>query len=301
MPHTPFTSMDASATLAAACSATGMHNQSAELLRLGENAIFRLAQESVVVRIARNPDVLKDAVKEVAVASWLCDTGLPAIEPTATTSPSSSKTSSHLLEAHSTDSGIKATVGDLAKILRQLHTSPCHPTFPCPNSISSAASPDASPHPLTSPTRNATSSNSASPSSAGTTPTSPSPCPAQRCTATLTKEPHPSPRRPGHPHRSRTIRVRPTRDRPRRHRNRAPSRLAHRRRVCEFCETYGFDVTQWDGFPVIRAINELKMTTWLMQNVRESDRVASEFRTRLRSLHDSRRAPRLAALLGWPQ
>lgn len=28
-----------------------------------------------------------------------------------------------------------------------------------------------------------------------------------------------------------------------------------------FCDTYGFDVMQWNGFPVIRAINELKMTT----------------------------------------
>ncbi len=52
--RSPFTFVDASATLAAACSATGLHNQGAELLRLGENAIFRLAQEPVVVRIARS-------------------------------------------------------------------------------------------------------------------------------------------------------------------------------------------------------------------------------------------------------
>ena len=45
-------------------------------------------------------------------------------------------------------------------------------------------------------------------------------------------------------------------------------------------------MTQWDGFPVIREVYELKMTTWLMQNVRESDRVANEFQTRLTSLHD---------------
>jgi thiamine kinase-like enzyme len=53
-----------------------------------------------------------------------------------------------------------------------------------------------------------------------------------------------------------------------------------------FCDTYGFDVMAWDGFPVIRAINELKMTTWLMQNADESERIASEVRTRLASLHD---------------
>jgi hypothetical protein len=54
----------------------------------------------------------------------------------------------------------------------------------------------------------------------------------------------------------------------------------------DFCDAYGFDVESWDGFPVIRAINELKMATWLMQNVRGSDRVDREFRTRLASLHD---------------
>jgi galactose-1-phosphate uridylyltransferase len=41
-----------------------------------------------------------------------------------------------------------------------------------------------------------------------------------------------------------------------------------------------------DGFPVLRAINELKMTTWLMQNIGESEQVAREFRTRLASLRD---------------
>jgi len=58
-----------------------------------------------------------------------------------------------------------------------------------------------------------------------------------------------------------------------------------------FCQAYGFDVMSWEGFPILRTINELKMTTWLMQNVRESDRIALEFRTRLASLHD-RDAPR---------
>ena len=54
----------------------------------------------------------------------------------------------------------------------------------------------------------------------------------------------------------------------------------------QFCEVYGFDVMSWDGFPVIRAINELKMTTWLMQNVRHSEQIAEEAQNRLASLHD---------------
>jgi hypothetical protein len=59
-----------------------------------------------------------------------------------------------------------------------------------------------------------------------------------------------------------------------------------------FFDAYGFDVCggydliAWPGFPVVRAINEPKMTTWLMQNIGESDRITAEFRTRLESLRD---------------
>jgi thiamine kinase-like enzyme len=52
----------------------------------------------------------------------------------------------------------------------------------------------------------------------------------------------------------------------------------------EFCDAYGLDVTTWDGFAVLRDINHLKMTTWLMQNVNEGRDVAAEFQTRLASL-----------------
>lgn len=32
-----------------------------------------------------------------------------------------------------------------------------------------------------------------------------------------------------------------------------------------FCHAYGQDVTEWDGFPLLRSIRELRMTTWLAQ------------------------------------
>ncbi|MFD1540871.1 phosphotransferase family protein [Nonomuraea guangzhouensis] len=49
----------------------------------------------------------------------------------------------------------------------------------------------------------------------------------------------------------------------------------------QFAERYGFDVLTWEGYPVLRDINELKMTTWLMQNVSEDKAIAREFRNRL--------------------
>jgi aminoglycoside phosphotransferase (APT) family kinase protein len=38
----------------------------------------------------------------------------------------------------------------------------------------------------------------------------------------------------------------------------------------KFVRAYGHDVMDCAGIPVIRVVNELKMTTWLMQNIGES-------------------------------
>jgi len=51
-----------------------------------------------------------------------------------------------------------------------------------------------------------------------------------------------------------------------------------------FVEAYGFDVTQWPGFPVLRAIRELGMTTWLMQLVETDRRIEEEFSQRISDL-----------------
>jgi aminoglycoside phosphotransferase (APT) family kinase protein len=52
-----------------------------------------------------------------------------------------------------------------------------------------------------------------------------------------------------------------------------------------FVEAYGYDITSWtDGFPVLRAVHEVKMTTWLMQNVDESPDIAEEYAKRMRTI-----------------
>jgi aminoglycoside phosphotransferase (APT) family kinase protein len=53
----------------------------------------------------------------------------------------------------------------------------------------------------------------------------------------------------------------------------------------QFAEAYGYDVITWaDGFPVLRAVHEIKMTTWLMQNVHESPAIAEEYGKRMRTI-----------------
>jgi len=53
-----------------------------------------------------------------------------------------------------------------------------------------------------------------------------------------------------------------------------------------FADTYGFDVRTWDGYPILRGVRELTMTTWIMQNVGESKAVADEFALRVASLRE---------------
>jgi thiamine kinase-like enzyme len=59
-----------------------------------------------------------------------------------------------------------------------------------------------------------------------------------------------------------------------------------------FCDAYGYDVREWSGFEVLRDINLLKMTTWLMQNVGESAQEAEEFQRRLATLRQPTSASR---------
>jgi aminoglycoside phosphotransferase (APT) family kinase protein len=54
----------------------------------------------------------------------------------------------------------------------------------------------------------------------------------------------------------------------------------------EFADTYGFDVRAWAGYPVLREVRELTMTTWIMQNIGESPAVAAEFALRVASLRE---------------
>ena len=66
-----------------------------------------------------------------------------------------------------------------------------------------------------------------------------------------------------------------------------------------FTEAYGYDVTSWtEGFPVLRAVHEIKMTTWLMQNVKESPEIAREYETRMQTIRGGATTALAAILRG---
>src|ERR1039457_2627734 len=75
----PFSSEDTARALVRACAEAGIDSRDAVMLRLGENAIYRLSAVPVVARIARTTDYLPDVQTEVAAARWLEAVGFPAV------------------------------------------------------------------------------------------------------------------------------------------------------------------------------------------------------------------------------
>ncbi|MER6846023.1 phosphotransferase enzyme family protein [Streptomyces platensis] len=81
--HEGLTRASATRALVAACTSAGLSAHQAELLRLGENAIYALPREGVAVRVARSDtgDIEAKVAKELAVARWLRAQDFPGVGP----------------------------------------------------------------------------------------------------------------------------------------------------------------------------------------------------------------------------
>jgi len=269
-----------------ACQRVGLSSASAELLRLGENAIYRLATNPVVVRIARSADRLARVERELCVARWLAEAGVPVVgvceeieQPL-------------LVDGHPVSFWRAVTGGDpvptridLARLLAQFHSLP-----DCPCELAAF-------DPLgTLEFRLANANGIAS---------------GDRdflrdyCAELAEKLGHlefalpPGPIH-GDAHTSNLLTdhgqvvlldfeasaVGP------REWDLMPTAIARERfglaedQYREFTGAYGFDVRTWSGYPVLRQIRELTMTTWIMQNVGESAAAAAEFAMRVASLRE---------------
>ncbi|MGP9019240.1 aminoglycoside phosphotransferase family protein [Streptomyces sp. BR1] len=118
-----FTSAGAAQVMAAACHAAGLDHRGAELIRLGENALFRLASAPVIVRVARGVEWLPKARREVAVSRWLTEEGFPA------TRAIEDLEQPLLIGGHPVtfwhlivEGDRQATYGELGAVLRDLHS-----------------------------------------------------------------------------------------------------------------------------------------------------------------------------------
>ncbi|MFC8824513.1 phosphotransferase enzyme family protein [Streptomyces sp. NPDC057137] len=108
--------------------ATGLPARDAELLALGENAVFGVGD--LVVKVGRNladaPELLERAERELAVADWLAENGVPAVraaEPKVRTVDGHPVT----LWRRLPDAVRPAGPADLAALLRLVHALPAPP------------------------------------------------------------------------------------------------------------------------------------------------------------------------------
>jgi Ser/Thr protein kinase RdoA (MazF antagonist) len=117
----PLDPVNARTALAEAARAAGLDPSDADLIRLGENAVFRLTAP-VIARVARSTERLPEAEREVHVAYWLADVGVPAIRPLDVPQPIQADGRVVTLWESATDREDYGTTAELGTILRQLHS-----------------------------------------------------------------------------------------------------------------------------------------------------------------------------------
>jgi Phosphotransferase enzyme family len=117
-----FTAAGTRRTLEAACAVVGLDAGGAELMRVGENAIFRLRSVPLVARIARTVDYLPDVRTEVAAARWLEGAGFPAVRLAGPADqPVVADGRVVTFWELVSDEAVYGTAGELGVLLRRLH------------------------------------------------------------------------------------------------------------------------------------------------------------------------------------
>jgi aminoglycoside phosphotransferase (APT) family kinase protein len=281
-----FSGATAKSVLVTACEIAELDAGSARLLRLGENALFHLPGESAVVRIARTMDYWRDVAKEVAVARWLANHQFPAAEVCEIPQPI--KVADHPVTFWRFINGRRGGRRDIAflgALLRRLHKLPQPTTFDLPGedilgrvrkrikaaSVSSADKDFLIGH-------------------------------LGELAAELPRLRYPLAPAPTHGDAhvqnlmfrdgqailidfERFAWGQPEWDLSMTATEYQTAGWWTESEYGQFVEAYGYDVTTWtDGFPVLQAVHEIKMTTWLMQNVNESPKIAREYEKRMRTI-----------------
>jgi Ser/Thr protein kinase RdoA (MazF antagonist) len=129
---TEFTANSTRIALEEACRSIGLDPTGAILVRLGENAMYQLHGEAVMVRIGRSEEAAR---KETLVAEWLATHNFCAVRP-----------AGHSNQPIVTNGGVPVTFwefihegaqpvssADLGRILRELHALPAPASFPLPD------------------------------------------------------------------------------------------------------------------------------------------------------------------------
>ena len=289
----PFSAEAAESVLLMACEIAGLDTGGARLVRLGENALFHLPAESAVVRIARTMDYWRDVVKEVAVARWLANHQFPAAE--ACEIPQPIQVADHPVTFWRFINGRRGGRNDivyLGALLRRLHSLARPTMFDLPEEdilgrvrgrIDAASVSSADKDFLLSRL-----GELAAEIPRLRYPLAPAPTHGDAHVQNLMF--------PG----TQAVLIdferfawgQPEWDLSMTATEYQTAGWWTESEYGQFAEAYGYDVTSWaDGFPVLRAVHEIKMTTWLMQNVHESPAIAEEYEKRMRTIRGGAAGP----------
>ncbi|MFF3766409.1 aminoglycoside phosphotransferase family protein [Streptomyces sp. NPDC001922] len=284
-----FSSARAAEVLVAACRQARLDSEGARLIRFGENALFRLAAHPVVVRIARSTEYLASAYGEVQVSRWLSGEGFPV------TRVIDDMEQPMLFEGHPVTfwhvidgDDRRATYGELGAVLRDLHslTPPEHLSLPPYSAL------DRTEHRIDTAVGIPEGDRAFLRKRA---------CELRDRLEDLRFESEKGPVH-GDAHvqnlmvdrNGRVILIDLERfsfDFP--EWDLMVTATEHHslgwqteEEYGAFLGAYGRDLGTWSGFPVLRAVQEFNMTTWLMQNVSESAETAAEYTRRISSLRN---------------
>lgn len=281
-----FSAATAEKVLITACEIAGLQAGGARLLRLGENALFQLPAEPVVVRIARTVEFWRDAVKEVAVARWLANHQFPAAEVCEIPQPI--RVADHPVTFWrfiNGRNGGRSDITHLGTLLRRLHKLPRPRTFDLPGEdILGRVRTRIEAAPVSSADRDFLHRRFGELTAEVSRlqyPLSPAPTHGDAHVQNLMiREGEPvlidfERFAWGHPEWDLSMTA-------------TEYQTAGWWTDSEygrFVDAYGFDITSWtSGFLVLRAVHEIKMTTWLMQNINESPEIAREYEKRMRTI-----------------
>jgi aminoglycoside phosphotransferase (APT) family kinase protein len=269
-----------------ASAAAGLDSSNARLIRMGENALFHLPSAGAVARVARSMGYWADAGREVAISHWLAAEGIRAARACAAIDQPVEAAGQPVTFWEFIDGrdGDREDVTDLAEVLRRVHQLPRPASFTLPaedvlgripGRLQSAAVPAADREFLQ--------------------------ARLDELEVQLPRLRFPLP--PGPTHGDAHVQnLMITADGPvlidleRFSWGQPEWDLAMTatewqtagwwtdEEYARFAGAYGWDVTTWDGYPVLRATHELKMTSWLAQLAGESPDAAREYKTRMWTL-----------------
>ncbi len=276
--------------LRAACAQVGFSCADAELLRLGENALYRLVQLGVVVRIARTMMYWEDAKKEVAVARWLSGHDFPAVQPCDVPQPIAAQGHPVTFWRYIAGRpGVGSDIRNMGELLHRLHVTPVPQGFalPCQDvlgrvrrRIAIARVPDVDKSFLLSRCEDLDREVRKL-----EFPLSPAPTHGDAHIGNLIV-------RDGVPlliDLERFSWGQPEWDLAVTATEYQTAGWWTDQEYQRFVEGYGSDVMSWNGFGPLRSTQEIKMTTWLMQNVGESVEIADEYTARMRTVREGER------------